>query len=623
MVRHHPTRSLLVAFFVLPCATPLHAVDPAFDGLKITEVVNQVSILDQSSRRSKPARQSEFFQASSLLSTGPVSRAELVSSDGTIARVGANTLFTISPEKREVSLDRGSILFNSPKGRGGGVIKSPGASAAVIGTSIVVTATQNGGFKLLVLEGKAQATLPSGATSLLSAGQMTFILPGGKTFGPLISFRLKDQVGGSALIKGFKSTLPSIDKITASIASQEHKIAAGKASATETMIADTKAFAQTDSNASLQQIRTSEAKRSPAPPTPPPSTPSTLAQALASDISVSSGILAPNRIFKFSNSAIPSEALTLLGADATKSITGYPEGSHAFFAGKNINVLGDRGSSSLGSFAQADGHVFLAKENFTINEGLPASDSRIVNARQGMGSLLKLPPLPDEGIWVSAGKSIRIQNSLLRGNIPYLTLGNWYSNYPDIPVEITDSAILGAMRSTATFGASSFTSYTDFFAGGASVKVADSSIIVTGNIGINGGQIDVTNGSPAAREFAAGYTANYNTAPQPGSRINLNARGDLNITKTNLGAASINLDAKTINLSGVDFKKGADVVLTSGLQGLAPNPNTNSPSVPRKVNFIRDVTYGGSPAQYFVDSNLGGSAASADQVKIKLRANGR
>lgn len=606
----------LAATLILACQTAVKGADTSFADLKITEVVNSVSVVEPASKKARQARQSDIFPASNILITGQSSRAELVAGDGTVARVGSNTTFTASPDRREVSINRGSVMFHSPKGRGGGLIKSPGASAAVIGTSLIVSATQNGGFKLLVLEGKAQATLPGGAASTLSAGQMTFILPGSRSFGPVISFRLKDQVGGSALIKGFKNTLPSLEKITASITAQEKKITSGKASATDILITDTQAFSVQQIDPSLVQTRiaiASSAKKSSA---------MTFDDALASSVSVSGGALAPERIFKFSNASIPAAALAILGPEAASNIGYYPEGSHAFFAGKDISILGDRGSFSLGSFSSAEGHVFLAKENFTIDEGLSASNSNIVNARTSMDSLLSAPAQPENGVWVAVGKSITIKNSLLRENIPYLTLGNWYDAYPNISVELKDSAILGALQYTTT-GPYPYTSYSDFYAGGTTVSATNTNIIVTGNIQIKGGQIDVTSDSTAVRELTAGYNSSYGTAANSGSRINMKAQGDLNITETNLGAAIINLDARTINLIGVDFKSGANVTLTSGMQGLAPNPNTNAPSVPRMVNFIRNVTYGGSPAQNFVDPSLGGSASTPSQIKINLMANGR
>ena len=63
--------------------------------------------------------------------------------------------------------------------------------------------------------------------------------------------------------------------------------------------------------------------------------------------------------------------------------------------------------------------------------------------------------------------------------------------------------------------------------------------------------------------------------------------------------------ANTINLLNVAFGTGSSVTLQSLKGVLAPNPNTGAVSVPGDVNFIRNVTYGGtaitSATQNYVD----------------------
>ncbi len=70
-------------------------------------------------------------------------------------RVGANAVFSFGKDSRTLNLERGSLLLHSPTGKGGGSIVTNSATASVVGTTIIVTATSNGGFKLLVLEGVA------------------------------------------------------------------------------------------------------------------------------------------------------------------------------------------------------------------------------------------------------------------------------------------------------------------------------------------------------------------------------------------------------------------------------------------------------------------------------------
>jgi hypothetical protein len=69
------------------------------------------------------------------------------------------------------------------------------------------------------------------------------------------------------------------------------------------------------------------------------------------------------------------------------------------------------------------------------------------------------------------------------------------------------------------------------------------------------------------------------------------------------GFATVNMTAHTINLTNADFANGSAVSLTSHFGVLAAGANTNQPSVPGDVNFINNVTYGGSPAQNHIVSS--------------------
>lgn len=148
---------------------------------KVVEIINDVSIFTGDDLEPKPAVENMIFQAPDLLQTGRRSRARLEAEDGTITRVGSNTLFSFDESSRTINLRKGSVLFHSPEGKGGGRVVTASATASVLGTTIIVAATSNGGFKLLVLEGTAQVVFPDGSMQILGAGQMTFVLPKGTT----------------------------------------------------------------------------------------------------------------------------------------------------------------------------------------------------------------------------------------------------------------------------------------------------------------------------------------------------------------------------------------------------------------------------------------------------------
>lgn len=198
----------------------------------ISEVVKQVSVIDAASKRQKAAKALDVFRIPDILRTGSESRAEMIAPDQTVTRVGANTVFSFSPDKREINLQRGSVLFHSPAGKGGGTIKTAAATASVLGTTIIVVTTKNGGFKLLVLEGRGQAKLPNGKVRVLNAGQMIVITPGSVDFGPAYDFRLREQIPAALLVTGFQRPLPSMLKIKAAMEKQEIQIASGQLVAT-------------------------------------------------------------------------------------------------------------------------------------------------------------------------------------------------------------------------------------------------------------------------------------------------------------------------------------------------------------------------------------------------------
>jgi hypothetical protein len=162
------------------------------------------------------------------MKTGPESRSEMVADDQTITRVGANTLFSFEPKERIINLKEGSVLFQSPTGKGGGTIRTAAATASVLGTTIIVVATKDGGFKLLVLEGKGKLTMPDGTVIIVHGGQLVVVPPGSKKPGPVLDFLLRGEVETSLLVGGFNDQLPSWNKIWKQILKQDQEIALGQ-----------------------------------------------------------------------------------------------------------------------------------------------------------------------------------------------------------------------------------------------------------------------------------------------------------------------------------------------------------------------------------------------------------
>jgi len=125
-----------VAALALVCGLgSLHAAEPLASAT-VTRVENQVSygkvIGDKSETR--PAVPNDVVKASNYLLSEVDSRAELKYDDGTIVRIGQNTIFSFDANTRTLNLKKGTFVFYMPKGKGGGTIKTPSFTAAITGT---------------------------------------------------------------------------------------------------------------------------------------------------------------------------------------------------------------------------------------------------------------------------------------------------------------------------------------------------------------------------------------------------------------------------------------------------------------------------------------------------------
>src|ERR1035441_10174902 len=167
--------SVYVGGFLI--GSPGHAAD--LKQSKFTQVVNDVEGISAADNSQKVAAVNDVFNMPDLVRTGEASRAELVAEDKTITRVGANTVFSFDSANRTIDLQQGSLLFHSPKGKGGGTIRTSSATASVLGTTLIVPTTRSGGFKVIDLEGHVAIKFLSGVRQDLNPGQMTFVLPGG------------------------------------------------------------------------------------------------------------------------------------------------------------------------------------------------------------------------------------------------------------------------------------------------------------------------------------------------------------------------------------------------------------------------------------------------------------
>ncbi|MFM2082335.1 MAG: hypothetical protein RL380_1026 [Verrucomicrobiota bacterium] len=217
------SKSIFVA--LLTAALAVHAA-PISEST-VTDIIKDVSVVDAITKDAAPASVSALVKAPNFVRTGPESRAELTASDKTVTRVGANSVFAFEPESRAIRLEKGSVLFHSPKGKGGGVIKSGGASAAVLGTTVICAKGADGTFKTVLLEGEVKVTLANGQSVTLHDGQMVIVAADGNSFSEIYDINLETLTGGSLLVNGFSHPLDSAPLIAEAIRKQKDKLARG------------------------------------------------------------------------------------------------------------------------------------------------------------------------------------------------------------------------------------------------------------------------------------------------------------------------------------------------------------------------------------------------------------
>lgn len=167
----NPLRTILLTLTTLGALAGLgHAVVP-FTQATVTRMQNKVTYGDSAAKARRPAAPGDVIKAASYLLTETDSRAELKYEDGSIVRIGQNTVFTFEADSRTLSLEKGSLIFYIPKGQGGGTVRTASITAAITGTIGKVSDNM-----IAILEGEVRL-VPSGRA--VPAGYFARINPDG------------------------------------------------------------------------------------------------------------------------------------------------------------------------------------------------------------------------------------------------------------------------------------------------------------------------------------------------------------------------------------------------------------------------------------------------------------
>src|SRR5437764_1051209 len=196
---------------------------------EVTKIINRVSVIDPG-KGDRPAAVRDVIKDDLGLQTGVRSRSELLFQDNTLTRLGAETFFSFKTGTRDMTLEKGSMLLQVPKGLGGAKIHTAAVTAAITGTTIMMEYSPRQYLKVLVLEGSLRLSRngSSGDSLVLHPGKMVIMRPDAKKIPDPIDIDLAEIVRTSTLVNfpGSK-VLPSMPLIQAAITDQAKTVAKG------------------------------------------------------------------------------------------------------------------------------------------------------------------------------------------------------------------------------------------------------------------------------------------------------------------------------------------------------------------------------------------------------------
>ncbi len=508
-----------------------------------TQVVNEVAVVDSKTQGATPAQLNGVLQSPDRVRTGPQSRAELRANDGTITRVGANTVFSFDSAGRSLNLEKGSLLFHSPTGKGGGTVKTGRASAAVLGTTLLLVATADGGFKGIVLEGKGKFTLASGASRNLNAGQTVYVLPGNKAFSPTLDINLSKLVSDSGLVKAYSSPLASLNKVNDAISVQDAKLQKGTLTDTG-LIAGNTATENTvtvvDSvtfNAALKENQ------------------SAVDKAWTRDLKLDEPEIPTGKVFARGEKRYPKGSLwnsavqsALLGEDIaldTPNLILPPLNGTGPHVPATLGIIAD---DTLSIGQSVDVHPASApRGQHTAAPRLVLGGNRI-----DLKSNTRVSYQADAELVLVSGKSLKLEGSTLetRG-------GDLKVHSQEGSVDLAAATLRAGPQGTV-----------EVLARKGTLQISGGSLSGRNFTLVGGDKLEIRN-----TDFRAtgGYGALAQTA----------------------------LSAETVILANVALPEGP-IQITSREGKLALNPNTGARVVPGYINFIRNVTYKGTPAEQYI-----------------------
>ena len=260
------------------CGSTIHA--KPLGNATVTQVNNDVRYKPGAGNE-RAAKPKDVVKGSDTVRTGQKSQAELEFEDRTITRLGSNSTFTFDPDKREFQLKKGLLLFDMPKGAGGGKIITPAGTAAIEGTAGIVS--YRSAPKIICLAGVINVLNPNGQLlAKVMPGQLFIV---GVTKHP-VDFMLNGIKGGKLMKGGLPNNTQEFDN---SNNGQLEQIQSGQLQATPFVMLGEKTdvFIASATTTQEQYTQGTEETEHNEEPPPPPPTPTTFT--ITSDTTINAG----------------------------------------------------------------------------------------------------------------------------------------------------------------------------------------------------------------------------------------------------------------------------------------------------------------------------------------------
>src|SRR5438445_3188947 len=196
---------------------------------EVTKIINRVTVIEPA-KGDRPAAVRDVIKDDLGLQTGGKSRSELLFQDNTLTRLGAETFFSFKTGTRDMTLEKGSMLLQVPKGLGGAQIHTAAVTAAITGTTIMMEYSPGQYLKVLVLEGSLRLSRNGafGDSLVLPPGKMVIMRPDAKKIPDPIDVDLAQIVRTSILVNFPGSDiLPSMPLIQVAINDQAKELTKG------------------------------------------------------------------------------------------------------------------------------------------------------------------------------------------------------------------------------------------------------------------------------------------------------------------------------------------------------------------------------------------------------------